>query len=342
MKGVVYLGDGEVEVREFKKPTPGSGQVVIEMKAGGLCGSDLHKYHMSREMAEARHGMISGHEPTGIVAELGPDVNNVSEGDRVCVYHSLGCGHCQTCVAGEPVFCEHEGAFGRTQDGCHADFMLTDARWCQPLPDDVSFAVGAQLACTACTGFAALRKLPMLAGETLVVFGLGPVGMAALLMGQAMGYRGVGVDVNAYRIDLARRLGCQDVLNAAEVDPVATVMDLTGGTGAQGVLECSGNGTARSQTAALAARHGTVVLVGAGAPEVTFTFTDILRKALTIRGNAVFSMAGYFDTVAFLQNNAVPLDDLVTHRFRIEQGVEAFQVFETGNTGKAIFEWDKP
>lgn len=340
MKGVVYLGDGEVAVREFEKPRPGPGQVLIRMKAAGLCGSDLHKYHMSREMAEARNGMIAGHEPTGVVAELGEGVDTVSEGDRVCVYHSLGCGHCPTCVAGEPVFCEHEGAFGRTQDGCHADFMLTDARWCQPLPDDLSFAVGAQLACTACTGFAALRKLPMMAGETLVVFGLGPVGMSALLMGMAMGYRCVGVDVNPYRIDLAKRLGCGDVVSAAEADPVTAVMDLTGGTGAQGVLECSGNAKARTQTAALAARHGTVVLVGAGAPEITFAFTDILRKALTIRGNAVFSMAGYFDTVAFVQNNAVPLDDLVTHRFGIEQGVAAFQTFETGNTGKVIFEWE--
>ena len=326
-------------MREFETPKPGIGQVLVEMKVAGLCGSDLHKYHMSREMAASRNGMIAGHEPVGVVAELGGGVTNVKVGDRVCVYHSLGCGHCPTCSAGEPVFCEHEGAFGRTQDGCHADFMLTDARWCQPLPEDLSFAVGAQLACTACTGFAALRKLPMVSGETLVVFGLGPVGLSALMMGEAMQYRCVGVDVSPYRIELARRLSGGTILDANEADPVGAVKELTNGKGAEGVLECSGSGIARTQTAALAARHGTVVVVGAGAEEITFTFTDILRKALTIRGNAVFSMAAYFDTVEFLQNNNVPLDGMVTHRFTIDQGVEAFKLFDTGQTGKVIFEW---
>ena len=90
MKGVVYLGDSEVEVREIAKPDPGPTEVVIEMKVGGLCGSDLHKYHSSRAWAQEREGMIAGHEPTGVVAELGRDVKNLSVGDRVCVYHSVG------------------------------------------------------------------------------------------------------------------------------------------------------------------------------------------------------------------------------------------------------------
>jgi propanol-preferring alcohol dehydrogenase len=180
----------------------------------------------------------------------------------------------------------------------------------------------------------------MLSGETLVVFGLGPVGMAALLMGESMGYRCVGVDISAYRLDLAKRLSGGNVLDASEVDPVQVVKDLTEGKGAQGVLECSGSGAARTQTAALAARHGTVVVVGAGDKDITFTFTDILRKALTIRGNAVFSMSAYFDTVEFLQQNEVPLENMVTHRFTVDQGVEAFQLFDTGQTGKVIFEWE--
>ena len=122
MRGVVYLGDSEVEVRDFNRPEPGPGQVVIEMRVAGLCGSDLHKYHSSREWARERNGMISGHEPAGVVADVGKDVENVSEGDRVCVYHTVGCGHCAVCVSGTPVFCSNQGAFGRTRDGSHADY----------------------------------------------------------------------------------------------------------------------------------------------------------------------------------------------------------------------------
>ncbi len=340
MRGVVYLGDSEVEVRDFDCPVPGPGQVVIEMRVAGLCGSDLHKYHSSREWARERNGMISGHEPAGVVADVGRDVENVSEGDRVCVYHTVGCGHCAVCVSGTPVFCSNQGAFGRTRDGSHADYMLTDARYCMPLPDNVSFAVGTQLACTAGTAFSAVNKVSKRHGDPLAVFGLGPVGLTTLLMGEAMGYRTFGVDISPYRVDLARRIGSGVVINAKENDPVETIEAMTGGRGAAGVVECSGSGAARTQAAAVAGLHGSVVYVGAGAASLEIDFADILGKELTLRGNSVYSMGAYYDAVAFLQAHRVPLDEIVTHRFHIEHASEAFAVFDRGETGKVIFAWE--
>lgn len=339
MKGAVYLGGSEIEVREFPRPEPGPGEVLVEMKSAGLCGSDLHKYHNDRAWAEERKGMIAGHEPAGVVAELGPDVGNVSIGERVCVYHSLGCGHCRYCLSGEPVFCADEGAFGRTRDGCHADFMLAPARHCLHLPDELSFDVGAMLACTACTAFAALRKLPVQAGDTVAVFGLGPVGLTGLLMAQAIGCRGIGVEVSSYRIDLARRLGCDLLVNAHDSDAPEAIMDFTDGQGANGILECSGAPVARTQTGAAAAKHGHIVIVGAGADEVLLAERAILGKELTIQGNAVFSMQSYFEAVEFLMTHSLPLDDMVTHRLEIEQAPEAFALFDTGDTGKVVFAW---
>lgn len=343
MKGVVYLGESRVEVRDFPQPEPGPGQVVIRMGAAGLCGSDLHKYHSSRQWALERQGMISGHEPTGTVAEVGLHVDRLAVGDRVCVYHRVGCGDCMDCRVGNAAFCdEHRGAFGRTQDGSHADYMLTDARYCLPLPEGLSFAAATQLACTAGTSFAALRKVTARPGETLVVFGLGPVGLSGLLLGIGMGYVGIGVDVQPYRIDLARNVGKGLVIDARSEDPVAAVYDATGGKGAGGVLECSGSGQARRQAAAVAGRGATVVYVGGGAdPDIAVNFGDVLQKDLTIRGNSVFTMGSYYDAVEFLLERPVPLDGIVTHRFRLEQAVEAFALFDSGETGKVIFEWDK-
>jgi (R,R)-butanediol dehydrogenase / meso-butanediol dehydrogenase / diacetyl reductase len=340
MKGVVYLGESEVEVRDFPDPEPGSDQVVIEMKVGGLCGSDLHKYHNTRSWAADREGMISGHEPTGIVAEVGAGVKNVSVGDRVCVYHRTGCGYCVECVSGTPAHCPTGGAFGRTQDGSHADYMLTDARFCLPLPDSVSFAVGTQLACTAGTAFAGASKISAHAGDTYVVFGLGPVGMTALLVGQGMGYDTIGVDVQPYRVALAERIGNGRAINAADHDPVEVIRDLTNGKGAAGVVECSGNLQARRQAAQVAGRKGTVVYVGAGQSELTINIGDLISKDITIRGNSVYPVGAYYDAVDFLQRNAVPLDDIVTHRYRIDQAVEAFQTFDAGETGKVVLEWE--
>ena len=343
MKGVVYLGDSEVEVRDFPQPEPGPGQVLIEMKVGGLCGSDLHKYHSSRAWAKERKGMISGHEPTGVVAAVGPNVEHPAIGDRVCVYHRLGCGHCMDCRSGYAAFCREgngSGAFGRTQDGSHADYMLTDARYCLPLPDEISFAVATQLACTAGTSFSALRKIPARAGDTLVVFGLGPVGLSGLLLGIGMGYRGIGVDTHPYRVDLAKKVGKGLVINPQDDDPIETINDLTDGKGASGVLECSGNPVARRQAAAVAGRGATVVYVGGGNPDLAVDVGDVIGKDLVIRGNSVFSMASYFAEVEFLLKHPVPLDQIITHRFKIEDAVEAFSLFDTGQTGKVIFEWD--
>jgi len=340
VKGCVYLGESEVEVREFPKPVPGPGEVLVEMKVAGLCGSDLHKYHRDRTWAAERQGMISGHEPAGVVAELGPEVGNVAVGDRVSVYHSLGCGHCPCCLAGTPVFCEDEGAFGRTRDGSHADFMLAPARHCFPLPDELSFATGTALACTACTAFAAFRKLPIQGGDSLAVFGLGPVGLSAVLMGQAVGCRAIGVEVNPYRIDLAKRLGGEDLVDARNSNAAEAILGLTAGQGANGVIECSGSPKARSQTVAAAGKHAHIILVGAGHDEVPLDQLNILQKELTIRGNAVFSMQSYFEAVEFLGKHHVPLDDLVTHRFKIEQAPEAFALFDTGETGKVVFDWE--
>ena len=339
MRGVAYLGNGKVEVREFPRPKAGPNSAVVEMKTAGLCGSDLHKYHNTKTWANERHGMISGHEPAGVVIEVGENVDNVAVGDRVCVYHSLGCGCCEPCLAGTPVFCDHEGAFGRTTDGCHADYLLTEAKYCLPLPDEFSFGVGAQLACTAGTAYSALKKASTFPGESVAIFGLGPVGLAAAVMGSAMGYRIIGVDINSYRVSLANRIGLSRIINADENDVIAAIRELTDGRGAKGVVECSGSGVARTQAAAVAGLHATVVYVGAGSDTLCVDFQDILRRELTFKGSSVYSMSEYFQAVAFLRTHSVPLDELITHRFRIEDAPAAFSLFDGGATGKVAFEW---
>lgn len=340
MKGVVYLGESEVEVRDFEQPEPGVGQVVIESKIGGLCGSDLHKYHSSREWAREREGMISGHEPTGVVAEVGPGVENVKVGDRVTVYHRTGCGYCVDCASGNPASCEVAGgAFGRTQDGSHADYMLTDARYCLPLPDAISFEVGTQLACTAGTGFSAVSKLSAHAGEPVVVFGLGPVGLTCYLYCAGMGYDTIGVDIHPYRVSLAKKMGKGTVIDAVSEDPMEAIKELTNGKGVRGAVECSGSGVARSQAPVVAGRGATLVYVGIGKPDFSVNFGALLSKDLEIRSNSVYTYSAYYDAIEFLQTHDVPLDNLVTHHFRIEDAVEAFKTFDAGDTGKVVFEW---
>ncbi len=340
MKGIAYLGDGAVELRNYADPTPGPGEALVRMQVAGLCGSDLHKYHKSRAWAAERNGMIAGHEPAGVIVDLGSGVEGLHVGDRVSVYHSLGCGHCRYCLAGTPVFCDQEGAFGRTRDGCFADLMTTPARYCLPLPEEFSFAVGAMLACTAGTAYAALSKVPCRHADTVVVFGLGPVGLSALLMAASMGFRSVGVDLSPSRLELARSLHPENILDAREEGVVEAVNQLTDGRGADGILECSGSGIARTQAVEALAVHGTIVIVGVGPDPMDVNPQKLVNKECMIRSNRVYSIPAYFEAVDFLRTHDVPLDDLVTHRFRIEDGAEAFALFDRGETGKVVFEWE--
>ena len=339
MRGVAYLGDRRVEVREYPRPVPNAGEVLIEMRAAGLCGSDLHKYRKNAAWADARNGMIAGHEPSGVVSALGPGVTGIEVGDRVSVYHSLGCGRCGFCVSGTPVLCREEGAFGRTRDGCHADFMTAPARFCLPLPDDMSFALGAMLSCTAGTAFSAVQKLPILPGDIALVIGLGPVGLSVAMIAEAHGFRCIGADVNPIRLDLARKCLDGSVVDASEDRLVESVLEVTGGENISGIIECSGNASARTQTTQLIATRGTIVIVGAGSDSLNLDPDAIIRRELAIRGNAVYSMRQYYQTIDVLRNRRIDLESIVTHRVPIDEATTMFAQFDSGKTGKVVFEW---
>ncbi|MEE2657751.1 MAG: alcohol dehydrogenase catalytic domain-containing protein [Candidatus Latescibacterota bacterium] len=338
MRGVVYLGESEVEVRDFPDPEPGPGQVVIEMRVGGLCGSDLHKYHSSREWAVRREGMISGHEPAGVVAEIGAAVDNVVVGDRVCIYHRTGCGQCADCVSGYAASCSEGGAFGRTRDGSHADYMLTEARYCMKLPPALSFAAGTQLACTAGTAYSAVSKVEARPDDRIVVFGLGPVGLTTLLLARAIGYDAIGVEVHPYRVEFARLLSDGLIIDAG-IDATQAIADLRAEVGVKAVLECSGSAWARRQSTSIAGRGAVVVYVGGGNPELSVEIGDVIGKDLCLRGSSVYTMRQYYEAAQLLTERGLSLDALVTHRYPLEQAPEAFRLFDSGESGKVIFDW---
>ena len=152
MQGVVFLGDRELEVREFAAPKPGPGEVVVRMEASGLCGSDLKlpkfpMYRASKAEIYKRKGLIPGHEPSGLIHEIGEGVENVKPGDRVMVYHAAGCGNCASCRSGEMFFCNESWILGERRDGADADFLLVPSVAALKLPDELSFIDGAIMAC---------------------------------------------------------------------------------------------------------------------------------------------------------------------------------------------------
>lgn len=338
MRGVIFPGDRRAEVRDHPDPQPGPGEVVVRLKAAGLCGSDLHLY---RQTAAQRAGntTIPGHEPCGVVASLGAGVTNVEVGDRVSVYHYRGCGHCKHCLGGNIMWCADRRGYGGPIHGSDADLILTDARNCLPLPTELSFAVGAMMACNAGTAFSSIGKLRPSGADSVAIFGQGPVGLAGTLFAKARGARVIAIDPIAERRDLARHLGADETLDPTTSDPVKAIQGLTRGDGADCAYETSGSGAGQNGAVESLRLGGRAVFVGIGHQDKTLSPSQIIGRQLTLMGSFVLPIQMYYEMLRFIQDRRVLLEALVTHRFPIEQAPEAFALFDSGKTGKVIFEW---
>ena len=219
MRGALFVGDRKVEVRQFPDPLPGPGEVILEIKASGMCGSDLKFYRPAPGEAQRALGLgdisepiIGGHEPCGVVAAVGPGVNEAEAkvGQRVMDHHYCGCGVCQHCRVGWSQLCGNGFVvYGVTANGAHADYMKVPARTLVPLPDELSFATGAAISCGTGTAYNALRRMDLCGRHTLAVFGQGPVGVSAVQLASAMGARVIALDPTPERRAFATDFGAE-------------------------------------------------------------------------------------------------------------------------------------
>ncbi|GHB73987.1 alcohol dehydrogenase [Streptomyces viridiviolaceus] len=349
MRGVVFHGDRELEIVAFDDPAPGPDDVVLEVRASGMCGSDLRFYRAPAGEALAAFGLkgddsgiIAGHEPCGVVAAVGSNVDerSVRVGDRVMVHHYDGCGFCHLCRTGWTQMCERGATiFGATAHGGHADYLKVPARTLVPLPDEVSFAAGAAISCGTGTAFGALVRLDLTARDTIAVFGLGPVGQSAVQLASAMGAEVIAVDVASERIARAEEFGAAHAIDAGTTDPVEAIRELTGGRGATRALDCSGASAARLAAVRGSASWGTVAFVGEGGDVTVDVSPDVIRKQLTILGSYTFSVSGQADCASFVARHGVDVDRLFTHRWTLDDAEQAYREFDKQTGGKAVIEF---
>jgi threonine dehydrogenase-like Zn-dependent dehydrogenase len=349
MHGAVFLGNRKIEIRTFPDPTPGPGEVVIQMKASGMCGSDLKFYRSPPGAAQAALGLggdaepfIAGHEPCGVVAARGPGVGEREApiGQRVMDHHYSGCGVCAHCRTGWSQLCR-EGitVYGVTANGGHAEYLKVPARTLVPLPDELSFVEGAAVACGTGTAYGALRRMGLAGGSTLAVFGQGPVGISATLLGARMGARVIAVEANAERLALAKQFGADALVDASKSDADAVIKELTRGVGVDLALDCTGVASARLAAVRAAKTWGTVCFVGEGGEVTLDVSRDLLRKQLTLIGSWTFSAVGQGECARFVADNRIRLERIFTHRWKLDQADEAYRVFDAQASGKGVIEF---
>ena len=340
MKGIVFLGERKAIVKDFPDPEPGFGEVAIGMKATGICGSDLHVYRSSAEHFNGRENRIPGHEPSGVVEAIGEGVAHVKVGDRVCINHYLGCGHCIRCAAGYFQWCPEARGYGGPIDGSHADFVLADERNCVVMPESVSFTDGAFIACAGGTAYSAMCKLDVSGSAALAIFGLGPVGLSGVLMAKAMGGYVIGVDVIDERVELAKRIGADTVINAQRENALDAIRQVAGADGCDLAFEASGSSAGRINAVKCLRRGGKAAFVGVGSNEPIINPTEIIGRELTLMGSFVLPLQQSYDLVSFLERRKLSFAPIVTHRFAITDGVEAYQVADGARTGKVVLAWN--
>ena len=347
MHGVVFLGERALELREFADPRPGPGEVVLAMKASGMCGSDLHPYRASRSGGATKSlGLggtggpcIAGHEPCGVVAERGPGVLEADApiGARVMNHHYKGCGHCKHCRAGWAQLCPRGiVVYGMTGHGGHAPYMTVPVSTLVPLPDELSFEEGASISCGTGTAYQALRRLEVSGRDTLAVFGQGPVGLSATLIGVAMGARVIAIDVAPERRKLAEAFGAHEVIDPKAHEAVAAIRQLTHGEGAHKTLDASSAPDARAAAVRAVRSWGTACFVGERGQVTLDVSPDLLRRQVTLVGSRTFSKQGQAECAEFVADRQLDVEKLFTHRWRLEQAEEAYKLFDTQTTGKAV------
>jgi threonine dehydrogenase-like Zn-dependent dehydrogenase len=346
MKAVVLLGDRTLEIREFPDPTPGPGEVVLEIKASGMCGSDL-KFYRARGGAaslgfKTQAGpVIAGHEPCGVVVATGPGVSprEARVGQRVMQHHYRGCGVCPQCATGWMQLCVEGVAevYGATGHGAHAHYMKCPARTLVPLPDELSFDAGAAVSCGTGTAWGALRRLGLSGDQTIAVFGQGPVGLSATLLAAAMGARVIALDTCEERLQRAAEFGAEELINPAQIDNVVErVRDLTHGLGADVAIDASASPTARAQAVRCLRTWGKACYVGEGDSVTLDVSNDLLRRQITLIGSWTFSSIGQADCARFVADRGIDLDRLFTHRWSLDQAEEAYRLFDQQRSGKGV------
>ena len=326
MKLLEMTGNATSRVIDAAPPAPAPGEVIIETARSAICGSEMKTYR-----GEGRAGGNTGHEAVGTVVELGDGVTDLQIGQRIGASAVVGCGDCAECERGRYTWCRSASSWSQM----HAERFVIPARACSRLPDDLPWDEA-----TLLTGdgmgvpWHTAKKIDRSDIETIVVMGLGPIGLGNVLMQAHLGRRVIGVDIVDYRVHFAARLGAAVTIKADET-LIERIMDLTDGEGADVVVDCAGKRASVANSFASVRRGGIVVFNGESMEELLAPSRDFNRREIWAVGCWYYFMSEapeMFD----LWRRGLDVTKMITHRFPLADAPEAFELFDHGKTGKVL------
>jgi 2-desacetyl-2-hydroxyethyl bacteriochlorophyllide A dehydrogenase len=324
MKAVRLVQPGlPLEMQEIPLPETSPRDVLVRVKAAGICHSDVH-YRAGTSRVDPLP-MTLGHEVAGVVEEVGPDVRSFKPGDRVCLHYMVTCGHCTYCDQGNEQFCTSGKMIGKYADGGYAEYISIPERSVFLLPKQIPFEQGAIMMCSSATSLHALYKARLQPGEKVAVFGAGGLGVSAIQLALAFGAQQVlAVDIRPGKLERARSLGAVPV-DASQVDPLEQIFSITKGRGVDVAVELVGLPSTMSQATRSLAIKGRAALVGISADSFPVTpYHEVINKEAEIIGVSDHLAQELPRLIEWVSSGKLDLSTVVTQTVPLEaQAVNA-------------------
>lgn len=327
MKALLLKRYLEMELVEMPQPSIQPHEILVQVKACGICGSDVHGWDGST--GRRIPPLVMGHEAAGIVAEVGSEVRSVRRGDRVTFDSTIYCGECLFCRQGRVNLCDNRRVLGVScgeyrQHGAFAEYVVVPERIVYPLPDSIPFEHAAMVEALS-IAVHAVRLTPVELGQTAVVVGSGMIGLLALQCLRLVGcLRIFAVDIDEARLRLAQQLGAEEVLNPMRCDVGVSIKDLTGGRGADIALEVVGATDPLKTALGCVRKGGVLTLVGNISPTVELPLQSVVTREIQLRGSC--SSAGEYPTcIDLLARGSVQVEPLISARAPLSEGPAWFR-----------------
>ena len=341
MKALVKTekGIGFLEIRDVPKPEIGNDEVLIRVRACGICGSDIHVRHDSFPYWPP---VILGHEFTGEIVEIGREVKLLKEGDRVVAEpHTQACGHCYLCRTGNIQICNMKRSPGWGIDGGMAEYVKMPEKLLHKIPDNMPFDLAAVVEPVANTVHDITERARVEPGDFVAILGPGPIGLLAGMTARAAGAYHVAIigapADEAVRLKKARELGFDTVINLAEENPIDKINELTGGIGADLVIECSGSPKAIASTVDMVRKKGRICAIGLpGNTPVEFPWNKAQFKVCDIIFNLSTSYTSWDRSINLVSTGQIPAGEVISHREPLDNWEEVFDAIEAQQALKGI------
>ena len=330
MRSLKYEGNGKISIVAVPDPTPGVGEVIIQTVYSAICGSELHTYRGAGSPSGN-----SGHEAVGTVMQLGEGVTNLMVGQRVGVSCVAGCGTCTHCLKGQYTWCPQYQFYG----SMHAEQFIAAANACHPLTEDISWEAGVLL-----TGdglgvpYHTSTKITSPDIKTVAIIGVGPIGLGNVMMQSYLGRRVIAADLSATRVNLAKKLGAESVMNASQENTVDRILALTGGTGADVCIEAAGEPETALECFAAVRTAGTVVFNGEQKAVPLSPSDQFIRRDITAVGSWFYHFSE-FGNMLNLYRNGLKIENLITDKFAFTDAAVAYTKFAARKAGKVLLDY---